>query len=53
MTAEDFRSFMIAEVRAFDRWAWKDARDNPSDYSDYTQEDWYKLFLEYMENRVV
>lgn len=41
---------MINSVRSFDKWAWKDVAAHPSDYEDYTLEDWIRLYEDFREN---
>lgn len=47
MDAQQFRAEMILRVRRFDSWAYKDQLENPSEYENYTFDDWFSLFSEY------
>jgi len=51
ITAQEFRSDMITLIRAFDNWAYKDQLANPSDYDQYTFNDWLELFETFLENK--
>lgn len=46
----DFRTLMLQKIRAFDSWAWKDARENPQDYEDMQFWDWFNMFKTFVEN---
>lgn len=53
MTSDEFRSAMIVNIRAFDKWAWKDQFDNPEFWDEqYEMEDWLKLFNTFMEGKL-
>jgi hypothetical protein len=53
MNSQEFRMFLIDRLRDFEKWAWRDSTENPGDYKDFTVQDWYTMFLEYMENEIV
>jgi hypothetical protein len=50
MNAQEFRTFLINKVREFDRFAWKDSLENPSEYAKYQQQDWWHMFMEFMSD---
>lgn len=50
MNSQDFRSFIIRKIRAFESWAWRDSMDNPEDWNDLDEAAWIKLFEEYLNN---
>lgn len=46
MKQEEFRTFMMKNLREFDAWAWKDQMDNPGDWKDSdTLENWFDMFV--------
>jgi hypothetical protein len=53
MEVGDFRSKMLASVRAFDAFAWKDALTNPEDYAGYEFANWFEMFKDFVENQNV
>lgn len=50
----DFRTWMIKQIRDFDRWAMTDMRENPDDWKEnMTEADWLEMFNSYMGNNNV
>jgi hypothetical protein len=49
MKQEEFRTFMMQNLREFDSWAWKDRMKNPGDWNDLdTKESWLDMFVTYI-----
>ena len=49
MKQEEFRAFMMKNLREFDSWAWKDRLANPNDWNDLdTLESWFDMFVTYI-----
>ena len=44
----DFRTHMIEQVRAFDKWAWQDMRENADDWQPKTKQEWLDMFQEFI-----
>lgn len=54
MKPEDFRKFMITQIRGFDSWVWKDNMDNPEGWAEpLSKAEWLQLFLDYIGDEFV
>lgn len=52
--SQDFRTFIIDQIRAFEAWAWKDGMENPEDWEKViSTKQWMDLFLDYIDGDVM
>ena len=49
MKLQDFRPFLITQLRAYDSWAWKDHLEYPQDYENLTFEDYMNNLKEFIK----
>lgn len=52
MKPEDFRAFMIGQIRAFDNWAWLDIQQNPQDWVDMNKQDLFNMFETFIKDEL-